>query len=150
LPIPDLQNDGLLPAGVHDCTLSELVSKFNFTPHRVELLGRFRGLLTQLPPLVGVRYLLVDGSFVEDRPEPHDIDVVLAVESLSDGTPGADLLKWVAVRHNSVKAIFNCDLYVDDEIGIQGYWTRLFGMTRSRRPKGMLRVMEGWGDSRDT
>ncbi len=144
MPIPDLQPDGLLPAGEHQCTLSELEAKFNFTPHRVRLIDLFRELLAHLPSLEGVRYLLVDGSFVEDRPEPRDIDVVLAVDSINDGTPGASLLQWVSVRHISVKAAFRCDLYVDDEIGIRSYWTRLFGTTRSRRPKGILRVTTGW------
>jgi hypothetical protein len=143
LPIPNLQPNGLLPPGAHECTLSELKASFSFTPHRIDILERFGRLLEQLPP-AGVRYLLVDGSFVEDRPEPHDIDVVLAVDTIMDATPVAVLLNWVATRHDSVKSLYACDLYVDDEIGIQGYWVRLFGKTRGSSPKGMLRVTSGW------
>ncbi|MCI4359776.1 MAG: hypothetical protein L3J95_05090 [Thermoplasmata archaeon] len=98
-----------------------------------------------LPDLGPVQYILIDGSFVEDHPEPRDIDVVFVVDTMVDQSPGGTLLGWVRRRHESIRAIHGCDVYVSDEIDVSGYWIRQFGFTRAGTAKGILKVTSGWG-----
>ncbi|MHB8351696.1 MAG: DUF6932 family protein [Thermoplasmata archaeon] len=145
MPIPGFTADGLLPIGVHDCTLQELQSSLGFNLPRVALVLQLRQFLHNLPDHAAVLHILVDGSFVQNVPDPRDVDVVLVVESLVDGTAGQLLLRWVAQRHVDTKARLGCDAYVADPVWVEDYWSRRFGLTRDRRPKGMLRVVRGGG-----
>jgi hypothetical protein len=79
MPIPPLTSDGLLPAGLHDCTLDEIRSAFG--PY-----GRRRALFLRLAEFVEdakrsgrVAEVIVDGSFVTSVLEPGDIDLAIAV-----------------------------------------------------------------------
>ena len=78
VPIPALDPNGMLPAGVHGTTLPDIELAFGLqTPRRVDLfekLGRFVGVAQGFALFAA---LYVDGSFVTDKPDPRDIDAVL-------------------------------------------------------------------------
>jgi hypothetical protein len=75
--LPPFRADGYLPEGRHLASEAEVMFRFgSSTPRRRRLALRLRKWL-QLARQVGARRLLVDGSFVTDKPEPHDIDSVL-------------------------------------------------------------------------
>src|SRR5947209_4397902 len=77
MPIPAFDHHGLLPAGVYECTLAEIDSRFGWNPHRLNLLSQFKSfLVAELRP-VFPDPLFFDGSFVTDKHQPDDIDVVL-------------------------------------------------------------------------
>jgi hypothetical protein len=145
LPIPEFLSNGLLPAGLHDCSLQDVADRFSFTPDRRLLFEKFRQAISFLPSHEAIDCILVDGSFAEDRPAPRDIDAVLVVGDLLDGGPGGLLLAWVATRHRQLKATYSADLYVDDSAGVAEHWRGFWGQTRDGRPKGILRVVSGWG-----
>ena len=72
--LPNLRKSGLLPAGVHLITWSELVEKFGINNHRLKLLeGLKKGL--SLLKKYGCTEVCIDGSFVTAKPLPNDIDV---------------------------------------------------------------------------
>lgn len=82
MAVPNLAN-GVLPRGVHDCTLTEAQSAFghgNPHPRRADL---WQGLLTFLQviqPICGpdkFHTLYIDGSYTTDKEAPNDIDIVL-------------------------------------------------------------------------
>src|SRR5436190_23987262 len=60
--IPDFNDDGYHPAGIHSATLEEIATRFGLEP---ELRG------------VQMERVIVNGSFVTDKWEPNDIDCVL-------------------------------------------------------------------------
>lgn len=78
MAIPDLTEHGLLPVGVHEATLDEVVARFGSgTPRRAELgesLRRFAALLEDIGLFTD---LFVDGSFTTDAEPPGDVDVVM-------------------------------------------------------------------------
>ena len=85
--IPLLDVHGFLPQGVHECTLEELTARFgNGNPsHRRSILCvKFADFLTWVRSLNCFRSVYPDGSFVSDKEEPSDIDVLL---ELPQGTP---------------------------------------------------------------
>lgn len=64
---------GYLPPGLHKALWAEIWSRFGQNSHRASLLG---GLLRALTNLAGAgcRDVLLDGSFVSEKPLPKDYD----------------------------------------------------------------------------
>src|SRR6185369_15178268 len=87
MPIPVLNRDGFLPAGIHDCTLDELKAtfgRFQGRDQRPRLFGKLEEFLTAIRAAGLVRCLLVDGSFFTAKPDPNDIDLVVVVAAGHD------------------------------------------------------------------
>lgn len=84
MPIPGLNQNGLLPRGVHDCTLDEVAGSFAGNPHRKRLFQNLVACLEQEIRPVFVHPIFVDGSFVTDKDEPEDVDIVLDLKEASD------------------------------------------------------------------
>jgi hypothetical protein len=95
--LPPFTADGLLPPGDYELTLDELrgsrlvVGLGEVQPHwdadwRGRLVDNLELLVTQLWQ-VDVREIFIDGSFVEDKDHPNDIDgyFVCTLESLATG-----------------------------------------------------------------
>jgi hypothetical protein len=84
MPIPALEPSGLLPSGVHDCSLDDIKSHFTWNDHRTNLFDRFlRFLEAELRPLFPYP-IFFDGSFVTDKELPDDTDVVLDLSEVPD------------------------------------------------------------------
>jgi hypothetical protein len=84
LPLPVFHDDGLLPAGDYELTLDELRASALVSGNgvgsstwdaqwRAHLVQSLATLVRQLWQ-VGVRDIFADGSFVEDKDHPNDID----------------------------------------------------------------------------
>jgi len=94
MPIPPLDQFGLLAAGIHDSTLDEIKGRFGSfqsTGHRQSCSKS----LSRSSPRRAARFatcLLIDGSFVTAKTDPNDIDLVLVLplthDLKSDLSPG--------------------------------------------------------------
>jgi len=71
--IPDLDDTGFLPPGVHVATLEEIEARFGASAHRQHL---FRGFRTAAESLrrAGCTAMYLDGSFVTEKDLPADFD----------------------------------------------------------------------------
>jgi hypothetical protein len=88
LSMPDLDFDdyGLLPGGTHDCTMEVVESLLTWNDRRRQLttlLQEFIAnelsiLFEKIPPLV------LDGSYVTQKEEPRDINLILELRDLPD------------------------------------------------------------------
>jgi hypothetical protein len=75
--IPSFRPDGYLPEGLHLANEAELTFRFGSdSPRRRRLIIRVRRWI-ELARTVGARRLLIDGSFVTDSVDPHDVDAVI-------------------------------------------------------------------------
>ena len=103
--IPDFTSDGLLPPGDYEVTFDELresilvvgpsgtnASSTWDSPWRRHLVVNLELLATQLWQ-VGITEIFADGSFVEDKDHPNDIDgyFVCDLRRLASGTLEQDL-----------------------------------------------------------
>lgn len=66
---------GLLPAGVHDASMGQFELRFGRGERRGELLRETSGLIEAMHA-VGVRDVVVGGSFVSTKPAPGDVDLL--------------------------------------------------------------------------
>jgi hypothetical protein len=72
MPIPELSEYGLLPEGIHDCTLDEIgarFGRFQKTDRRVQLFAKLCDLVDEERRAGLALALMIDGSFVSDKPE---------------------------------------------------------------------------------
>jgi hypothetical protein len=79
MPIPPLNENGLLPEGIFDCTLQEIRAQFgNFqqTDRRPQLFALLEEFFGAMQRSKLFEFLIIDGSFVTATPAPNDIDLV--------------------------------------------------------------------------
>lgn len=97
----------------------------------------------------------IDGSFVTEKINPNDVDIVAPVdfESFSRLTkPQQDILRWYA--NEDLKQSYGCDNYTFFEYlpahpdfstgqAARNYWLDLFGTDRDGYKKGIA-VLKSW------
>lgn len=81
MSIPALTEHGLLPPGVHACTLDEIVGFFGTGETRPLLCSHLRDFLSEIRGYQLFDRVFVDGGFVTAKKRPKDIDVVLVARS---------------------------------------------------------------------
>lgn len=86
MPIPPFERYGLLPDGIHPCTLAEVEAALAWSDRRQLLLRRFREFLTEeiTPRFPEPPPMVLNGSFVTDKGDPADIDLVLLLRDLPE------------------------------------------------------------------
>ena len=79
MPIPAFDRFGLLPDGIHECTIKEVEVDLAWTDERRRLTAQLREFIsveltprfTLMPPLV------LDGSYVSRKANPSNINLVM-------------------------------------------------------------------------
>lgn len=92
--IPQFRVDGYLPEGVHQSSEAEVLFRVGTSNRRRRQLALRLRRWIELSRQVGARRLLIDGSFVTAKNEPHDIDAVLLLppdfkQQVEGGDPAA-------------------------------------------------------------
>lgn len=110
MPLPVLNDFGLLPAGVHDCDGDEIHANFCASPAREAIWQAFQGFLRWAETQPGPFTIFVDGSFVTDKAAPSDVDVAVDITGCSK----ADQDVWLIAYHREharLKREFKTDFY---------------------------------------
>lgn len=80
--IPDFEDSGNLPPGVHFASWQEFSNRFGKTAHRRKLLKGLSAALEVLK-IVGCRTVYIDGSFVTSKQAPNDYDACWDTENVN-------------------------------------------------------------------
>ena len=147
MPIPALSADGLLPEGVHDCTLDEIREQFGSfqqSDRRCRLFERLESFVRAAKSSGLVVAVIVDGSFVTDKDEPSDIDLVAVLHADHDYSAALRPMEYNVVVSGPIRRIFRIDALVARE-GSQNLQDAVDWFIQVRkRPgicKGLLRVV---------
>ncbi|MBZ0119757.1 MAG: hypothetical protein IT378_14350 [Sandaracinaceae bacterium] len=147
MPIPDLDADGLLPQGLHDCTLDELdarFGRFGGSDMRPRLAAALRAYLEELKDAEVADHVVVDGSFVTAKDEPGDVDLIVALRPDLDLTQDLRPFEYNVVSKRRVKKRYPFDLLLAPDRS-EAYEKHLaFFFQVKGRPelrKGLLKVM---------
>src|SRR4051812_43510087 len=111
--IPELI-DGVLPAGVHECTMGEVDERFGRvqqSDRRVRLTGRARACVPEARRSGIVVALVIDGSYVTAMPEPDDIDLVIALRPGLDQSGDLRPFEYNVVSRRMVKDLYGFDVF---------------------------------------
>ncbi len=114
MPLPDFNEFGDLPEGSHVALLAEVVARFGAsTAQRVNVTDRLCRIY-QLAVATGkVDRLLVFGSYVSDKGEPNDVDVILV---MGNDFRSEDCMAESLVLFDHARA--------NDELGASVFWVR--------------------------
>ena len=144
MPIPPFDHDGLLPDGVHRCTLEEIRDRFGSflgSDHRPRLFEKLEAFLREAKASEMVVAVLVDGSFVTGKACPNDIDLIVVLsrghDFLADLSPSA----YNVLSKRRVQRRFGFDLLVAREGSVEyDRWVEFFQQVRLEpgRVKGIL------------
>ena len=146
MPIPVLNTDGLLPTGIHDCSLSEVRARF----------GNFQGsdvrqrLFTRLEELAAVmtrsgmfEALLLDGSFITAKSAPNDIDLVAVLRPGHNFERDLPMSEYALVSRTLLRRRFGFDIIVAErESQLYRTYVEFFSRVRENPEarKGLLRL----------
>ena len=83
--IPDFDERGYLPPGVHRADLSEVLSRFGDISEVRRAQGESLEWLISLCKAAGIVRVVTNGSFVTDIAEPNDVDCVLLIGPAYNG-----------------------------------------------------------------
>jgi len=75
--IPDFDEHGYLPAGVHLASLDEIEARFGRQSEVRRVQMESLRWLVELAKKAGVQRLIINGSFVTERLEPNDVDCAM-------------------------------------------------------------------------
>lgn len=153
MPLPALIEGGVLPPGIHDCTLLEVREMFGDSPGRGRLLTRFEAFLERLSETIALPVsIYLDGSFVTDWEGCNDIDTVIEAREF-EGEKASILTMLTAPQ---VRSEFIEDFSVKIHIVVPGLFARdyrtwfqhvktedswRFGLEPSRLKKGIIRLV---------
>ena len=147
----EFNQEGLLIAGLHECNLEILkdnfVNKFETSQTRRKIFEQFESWIHMLLQDYQVYEVWADGSFVTNKINPNDIDVVLFVHAVDyiriyknwDKLRDVELVDAyisLAVCEES-KKYFSEQEYCTF-VNNRNYWRGQFGFDRSDNPKGFL------------
>ena len=131
--IPDFQENGFLPPGVHPAPFAELASRFGRQSEIRRIQTESIEWLIELAARAGVQRLVINGSYVTDVLEPNDVDCVVLI---GDGFPKdaaaeAELVDGLPFLEISLVTYDGFTLLVDT----------IFATDREQIPKGMVEVL---------
>src|SRR5262245_22890421 len=75
--LPDFDDDGNLPPGIHRATIEEVARRFGHGSPEREVEMRELMEFVAWARQAAVQRLLVNGSFVTSKESPNDVDVVI-------------------------------------------------------------------------
>jgi hypothetical protein len=147
MAIPQLTSDGLLPAGIFDCTLEEVRQRFGSfqqSERRPRLFARLGGYIAAIRRTKLFEIVLIDGSFVTEKAMPDDIDLIAVLHPGHDFERVFPMFEYALLSRPLLRQRFGFDVVLVER-GSQLYddavefFTRVRSSTSLR--KGLLRVL---------
>ena len=131
--IPDFNEHGYLPPGLHPASLDEIEERFGGTSEVRRVQMESVRWLVDAAMRAGVRRVVLNGSFVTNALEPNDVDCVLLIEARFPKDP-------VAERELLVPFPF-LDVQLADQDAFERLVGDFFATDRFLTAKGMIEVI---------
>jgi hypothetical protein len=140
--IPEFDENGNLPPGVHFCEWEEFKEIFNTNLRRQRMINGLELAISQLKA-AGCRIIYINGSFVTIEPNPNDFDACYDRETVD-----MDNLRVNAPRlfnhydRNAQKAKYKGEIFpADQPVGNYGDNSfEFFQKDRNRNKKGIIAI----------
>jgi hypothetical protein len=112
VPLPEFNETGDLPTGVHAASLRDTVARFGSGSDRRKVVARRLERIYRIAVQTGhLARFVVFGSFVTDKLEPNDVDVFMIMEDNFDlrtlvGEPRLLFVDHGAAQHHFGASVF--------------------------------------------
>lgn len=139
--IPNFDNNGNLPPGIHYCFWDEFKERFGYTDKRMRMISNMEAIMLELQA-AGCRNFYINGSFVTRKPIPNDFDCCwdrddVDMEYLREKAPL--ILKYY--NSTAQKARYEGEIYPSDQLVDESLESiELFQRDRKQRKKGIIAI----------
>lgn len=147
MPIPNLNSDGLLPAGIFDCGLAEIKSRFGafqVSDQRPRLFTRLHELVIAMKASELFSALIIDGGFVTGKPAPNDIDVIAVLRPDQNLERDLPMSEYALLSRTLLRRRFGFDVIVaEQDSSLYRAYIDFFSRVREAPDlrKGLLRLV---------
>ena len=131
--LPPFDEFGNLPRGIHPASVEEIVDRFGHGSPEREVEIRELVELIAWAKQYGVRRLVINGSFVTDKRDPNDVDVILL--------PPQDEKRQEMIFTEERTWPFLQVLIAADDDDLGRWAVDDFGTDRNGCPKGVVEVI---------
>jgi hypothetical protein len=116
MPLPPLDNRGLLPEGIHEANRQEIEKVFCVSQYRQKLFKDLTRFLQNEIQVVGIGILA--GSFFSDKAMPNDIEVTIPVNTSNLTDPAIKHIIDLGnqMGHLRLKIEYRVDFYITFEM----------------------------------
>ena len=137
----DLEELGHLRPGIHEISLKKIEEHFCFNEYRWKLLKKAVPAIKNLIA-AGVEDIYLDGSFVESKPRPNDIDGCWVPHPHMVSSRIDKVLWDFSKGRAAMKQKYGVDFFLANELESPKGKTFLefFQKDRDGKPKGILKV----------
>ena len=132
--IPEFNENGHLPPGVHKATIEEVIGRFGHGSEDREACVQSLQWLLSICRQAGIARLILNGSFVTDRREPRDVDCALVAGDGYEPNSEADILLQAGLPYLSLEI-------VSTQGALDHLVNEVFGSDRMGRAKGLIEVL---------
>jgi len=111
MPLPDWNESGDLPTGIHAASLKEVIARFGTgSVQRLQVVDRLRRIYSLALGTGQLARFIIFGSFVTDKPDPNDVDIFLLME---DSFDAAQLVDEAAILfdHLAAQSYFGASIF---------------------------------------
>ncbi|WP_072055336.1 DUF6932 family protein [Aliivibrio fischeri] len=108
--IPEFNDQGNLPEGIHPASMQELIDRFGYNPKRAWLLDGLSMLIKNLE-LAGCNLIYIDGSFVTEKEIPGDYDMAWSVQGVEPHKLDPCLLLALPEHRNEIELKYRGDVF---------------------------------------
>jgi hypothetical protein len=130
-----------LPPGIHVATIEEAVSKFGVGIRR-SILARRLERIHKLAKAAGfVRRFIVFGSFVTEKEEPNDVDIVLVMEDSFD-VRTVPVESRLVFDHSTAQNVLGASIFWVRAAGALGGEKSFIDYWQTRRDGGRRGILE--------
>ncbi|WP_342676914.1 DUF6932 family protein [Methanofollis sp. UBA420] len=151
--IPDLNQHGNLPEGIHKPSIPEFKQKYvlNFkkSASRKDIFARYTHYCNKMIQYDVADLQWLDGSYTTKKENPGDIDFVTHVDAIKVNSLKNDSDFVSLLNHGEVKENYRCDTYFifvypkedprySHTLAGKEYWIKWFGHDREMNPKGLI------------
>ena len=146
MPIPALNAEGFLPAGIFDCSLPDVRERFGSfqgSDTRPRLFKRLEEMVVAMQRSTLFEVLLLDGSFVTGKPAPNDIDLVAVLRPGHDFERDLPMSEYAVVSRAMLRRRFGFDVVVAErDSQLYRTYVEFFSLVRENPEarKGLLRL----------
>ncbi|MBD2772751.1 DUF6932 family protein [Iningainema tapete] len=144
--IPEFDDNGNLPVGVHFCHWSEFKERFGYTRKRRQMIQGLEEVMAQLKA-AGCRNFYINGSFVTREPSPNDFDCCwdqddVDIDYLRKNAP----LILNFYNSNAQKAKYRGEIYPSDQpVDEDTVSIEFFQLDRRQNKKGIIGInLQEW------
>jgi len=131
--LPEFDDDGNLPAGIHRCSFEELAVRFGTgSPEREVEIAELDEFL-KWAQQKAIKRILVNGSFVTNAAAPNDVDVVILPAPSIDAIilQGSFEMTWPFLQI----------LVAADDADFEAWATHDFATNRDGKKKGVVELI---------